>query len=189
MKKATMKIKKSETKPKPDVLADFKCAHGAKPADIAVFVKDWAVALKGGKWDAVQAAKWVASVKSIAGGIEKLPDSQRRMDKDIAATATNQIYLSSTVPKGTVGIMVHDGWITLEGEVGWCYQKNYAANAVEHLAGVKGVSNQMTIKPNLASEQVETAVKSASDQIALLIASKSKMEVAGNKEFSHFASK
>ena len=43
--------------------------------------------------------------------------------------------------------------------------------------------NQITIKSNLASGQVGTAVKSASDPIALLIAGKSKMEVAGNKVF------
>jgi VCBS repeat-containing protein len=115
-------------------------------------------------------------LKSIAGGIEiKLPHAQRPTDKEIAATAANQINLSSTMPKGTVGVTVHGGWITLQGEVEWHYQKTYAENAVEHLAGVKGVFNQIMIKSTLTSAQVETAIISAFGQNAPLV------EAAGNK--------
>jgi len=36
---------------------------------------------------------------------------------------------------------VSDGWITLEGQVEWWYQKDAAENTVRYLLGVKGVSN------------------------------------------------
>jgi hypothetical protein len=182
MENATMKIKikKSEPELKPDVLADLKCQHGIKVADIDAFVRDWAWAQQGGKWNVMDAAKWVANLKSIAGRIEiELPPSQRRTDKEIAATAANQINLSSTMPKGTIEVTVHGGWIILEGEVESYYQKAYAENATEHLAGVKGVVNQITIKPTLASAQVKTAIKFASEQNTTLLATLSQVKVAG----------
>ena len=181
MKKAGVKskIKKSETEPKQDVLAGTKHEPGARVADIGAFVKDWAATHKGGKWNVVHAAQWVVNLKSIAGGIEmKLPASQRPTDKEIAATAANQINLSSTMPKGTVGVTVHGGWITLEGEVESYYQKAYAENATEHLSSVKGVFTQITIKPALTSAQLETSTKSTFGQNAPLVAYQSQVEAA-----------
>ncbi|MGD0815253.1 MAG: BON domain-containing protein [Verrucomicrobiota bacterium] len=152
-------IKKCETAPKQDARGHLKCGRGVEVTDIGAFMKDWAMALEGKKGNGVSEADWAAIVKEITGGIElKPPGSQRPTDKEIAATAANQIYLSKTVPKGTVGIMVHEGWITLEGEVEWCYQKNYAENAVEWLAGVKGVSNQIRIKRTMTPAEIEMAI-------------------------------
>jgi osmotically-inducible protein OsmY len=39
--------------------------------------------------------------------------------------------------------------VTLSGEVGWHYQKEAAALAVRPLRGVTGVSNQVTIRPQV----------------------------------------
>jgi osmotically-inducible protein OsmY len=182
------KIENGEPRLKQEVLSNLNSVHGAKLTDIGLFVKDWAIALEvgttshGGKRDAVRAAEWVASVKAIAGGINvKLPDSQRRTDKEIAAAAANQINLSSTVPKGTVAIKVHEGWITLEGEVEWYYQKKYAENAVEHLAGVKGVLNQITIKPAPAPTETATALKTSFARNAHGVASHVQVKAPGNK--------
>ena len=168
-------IKKSDTELKTDVLAELKYEPSVKVTDIGVLVKDGAVTLNGyatsygEKWDAVRAAKRVAGVKAIADDIEvKLPDSLRRTDGDIAAAAANQINWSTTIPTGTVGVTVREGWITLEGEVEWWYQKTAAENAVRYLAGVKGVTNLITIKPKVAPAAVATAIKSAFERNAIL---------------------
>ena len=181
-------IKKSDTELKSDVLAELKYEPSVKVTDIGVLVKDGVVTLNGyassygEKWDAVRAAKRVAGVKAIADDIEvKLPDSQRRTDGDIAAAAANQIDWSTTIPTGAVEVTVREGWITLEGEVEWWYQKNAAENVVQYLAGVKGVTNLITIKPKLAPAEVETAIKSAFERNALLDATKIQVETSGNK--------
>lgn len=181
-------LKKSDTELKRDVLAELKYEPSVKVTDIGVLVNDGAVTLNGyatsygEKWDAVRAAKRVAGVKAIADDIEvKLPDSQRRTDGEIAAAAANQIAWSTTIPSGTVEVTVSEGWITLEGEVEWWYQKNAAEKAVLHLTGVKGVTNLIAIRPRLAPAEVETAIKSAFERNALLDAQKIEVETSGNE--------
>ena len=180
-------ISKNDTELKNDVLAELKYEPSVQVSDIGVLVKDGAVTLNGyatnygEKWEAVRAAKRVAGVRAIADDIEvKLPDSLRRTDGDIAAAAANQIDWSTTIPTGTIEVTVREGWITLEGEVEWWYQKDAAENAVRYLAGVKGVSNLITIKPKVASAEVATAIKSAFERNALLDANKIQVETSGN---------
>ena len=181
-------IKKSDSELKNDVLAELKYEPSVRVEDIGILVKDGAVTLNGytssygEKWDAVRAAKRVAGVRAIADDIEvKLPDSQRRTDGDIADAAVNQIDWSTTIPTGTVEVTVRDGWITLGGKVEWWYQKNAAENAVQHLAGVKGVTNLITINPKVAPAEVATAIKSAFERNALLDATKIQVEASGDK--------
>ena len=181
-------IGKTDPELKNDVLAELKYEPSVHVENIGILVKDGAVTLNGytstfsEKWDAVRAAKRVAGVRAIADDIEvKLPDSQRRTDGDIADAAVNQIDWSTTIPTGTVEVTVRDGWITLGGKVEWWYQKNAAENAVQHLAGVKGVTNLITINPKVAPAEVATAIKSAFERNALLDATKIQVEASGDK--------
>ena len=181
-------IKKSDTDLKRDVLAELKYEPSVKVTDIGVLVKDGTVTLNGyatnygEKWDAVRAIKRVAGVKAIADDIEvKLPDSQCRTAGDIATAAANQINCSTMIPTGTVSVTVREGWITLEGEVEWWYRKDAAEKAVQYLAGVKGVTNQILIKPTLSPTDVEKAIKSAFERNALLDAFKIQVETTGNR--------
>ena len=180
-------VKKSDMQLKTDVLAELEYEPSVNVTDIGVLVKDGAVTLNGyatsygEKWDAVRVAKRVAGVKAIADDIQvKLSDSLRHTDGDIAAAAAHQIEWSTTIPTGTVKITVRDGWVTLEGEVEWWYQKTAAENAVMYLAGVKGVSNLITIKPKLAATEVASDIKSAFERNALLDANKIQVETSGS---------
>jgi osmotically-inducible protein OsmY len=156
----------ADTELKMDVLAELIYEPNVRITDIGVLVKDGAVTLNGyatnycEKCDAVRAAKRVAGVRAIADDIEvKLPDSIRRTDGEIAAATANQIDWSTTIPTGSVELTVREGRIKLEGEVEWWYQKNAAENAVQYLEGVRGVTNLITIKPKLAPEDIETALR------------------------------
>jgi osmotically-inducible protein OsmY len=180
-------VKKSDIQLKTDVQAELKYEPSVNVTDIGILVKDGAVTLNGyatsygEKWDAVRAAKRVAGVKAIADDIEvKLPDSQRRTDGDIAGAAARQLNWSTTIPEGTVGVTVREGWITLEGEVEWWYQKTAAENAVLRLTGVKGVTNLITIKPRVAPTAVTTSIKSAFERNAILDANKIQVETSDN---------
>jgi len=183
----TNNIKKSDTELKNDVLAELKYEPGVKVTDIGVLVKDGTVTLNGyatsygEKWDAVRAAKRVAGVNAIADDIAvKLPDSKLRTDGDIAAAAASQIDCCTTVPTGAVQVTVREGWITLEGQVEWWYEKDSAENAVRYLAGVKGVTNLITIKPKPAVAGIVTAIRSAFERNAVLDANKIEVETSGN---------
>ena len=178
----------TDTELKMDVLAELRYEPSVRITDIGVLVKDGAVTLNGyatnycEKCDAVSAAKRVAGVRAIADDIEvKLPDSIRRTDGEIAAAAANQIDWSTTIPRGAAEITVSEGQITLEGEVEWWYQKNAAENAVQYLAGVRGVTNLITIKPKLAPVDFETAIKSALARNALLDAKKIQVQSTSGK--------
>jgi osmotically-inducible protein OsmY len=178
---------KTDTEIKSAVLSELKYEPSVKVTDIGVLVKDGTVTLNGfatsygEKWDAVKTAKRVAGVKAIADDIEvKFPESMRRTDGDIATAAKNHIEWAWTVPTNTVKVTVREGWVTLEGQVEWWYQKDAAENAVRHLLGVKGVSNAITIKPKVTATKVETCIQSAFERSALVDANKIQVETSGN---------
>jgi VCBS repeat-containing protein len=180
-------IKKSDLELKTDVLAELKYEPGVSVTDIGVLVKDGAVTLNGyvtsygEKWDAVRATKRVAGVNAIADDIEvKLRDSIRRTDGEIAAAAANQINPASTTMPAGIAVTVREGRITLEGEVEWWYQKSSAESAVQYLAGVKGVSNLITVKPRLSSADIAVDIQSAFKRNALFEAGKIQVETSGN---------
>jgi osmotically-inducible protein OsmY len=62
---------------------------------------------------------------------------------------------------GTVKAKVEDGWVTLDGEVEWQYQRNAAERAVRYLTGVKGVANLVTIKTHASPYDVANRIKAA----------------------------
>ncbi|NDZ18441.1 BON domain-containing protein [Variovorax sp. WS11] len=49
----------------------------------------------------------------------------------------------------------------LKGEVEWAYQRNAAMQAVRSLTSVLGLSNDITLKPNVMSANVLTRIREA----------------------------
>jgi osmotically-inducible protein OsmY len=179
---------KSDAEIKTDVLAELKYEPSVKVTDIGVLVKDGTVTLNGyatnyaEKWEAVRAAKRVAGVTAIADDIKvKLWDSFVRTDGDIATTAANQIKWITSIPTGKVQLTVSDGWITLEGELEWWFEKNEAERAVQSLAGVKGVTNEIKIKPKASAPVIESDIERALERNALLDDSDIEVAVSGTK--------
>jgi osmotically-inducible protein OsmY len=114
------------------------------------------------KWDAERAAQRVAGVNGLAVEIMvAIPSFNERTDADIARAAENVLDWMSFLPKDAVHVLVEKGWITLTGEVNWSYQRLSATGAVRFLMGVRGVSNQMTIKPSISSNTIQLDIESA----------------------------
>jgi osmotically-inducible protein OsmY len=140
-------------------------------AEIGVTAKDGVVTLTGTvdnytkKLEAEHAAKNVAGVKAVVEKIEiKFGSNLRKpSDNEIATEVLNALKWDWQVPNDKIKVKIEDGWVTLEGELPWNYQKVAAKNAVNHLMGVKGVTNNITIKSEshdkIEKEDVEAALQ------------------------------
>jgi osmotically-inducible protein OsmY len=139
-----------------DVLDELKWDARVLPNEIGVTVKDGIVTLTGWvdtytkKWAAEEAALRVRGVKAVANDVEvRLPSAVERTDTDIAAAATRALQWDAFVPVDKIELTVSKGWITLRGEVEWEYQKEDAERVVRRLTGVRGVSNLLTVHPQV----------------------------------------
>jgi osmotically-inducible protein OsmY len=157
------------------VIAQLQFEPTIRIADIGVLVKDGVVTLNGTaanygeKLNAIVAVKRVAGVLAIADDIEvSLPDFDVHPDADIAAAVLNRISWTSMIPTGAVQVIVRGGQVELQGVVEWAYQKHAAGQAAEHLAGVLGVSNQITIRPALTADGIDLNLRAAIRRSALL---------------------
>ena len=116
----------------------------------------------GEKCVAERAAARVLGVKALADELEvKLQGRDERNDEDIAAACLNALKEYYGVPKGSTKVVASNGFITLEGEVDWKYQKDAASRSVRYLTGVKGVTNNLTIKPHVSAADVSRKIESA----------------------------
>ncbi|CAN1210138.1 BON domain-containing protein [Tumidithrix helvetica PCC 7403] len=181
-------IKRTDAELKADILSELEYEPSVKVTDIGVLVNNGTVTLNGyatsydEKWKAVRAVKRIVGVKAIADDIEiKFLNPQHHIDGDIAAAAVNHIEWCKSIPKDSVKVTVSKGWITLDGEVEWGYQKNDAEDVVQLLSGVQGVSNLISIKPKLTATAVETAIKSAFKRNALVDATMIHVKTDGGK--------
>ena len=85
------------------------------------------------------------------------------------------------IPHDRIKVSIENGRITLEGEVNWQFQKSAAERAVLRLTGVKGVSNQITIKPKVAPINVKEKIEAALKRNATLDAQQIKVQAEGGK--------
>src|SRR3984893_10307916 len=100
-------------------------------SDIVVGVKDGVVTLSGfvrSYWDkdaAEKAAKRVYGVRVVANDIEvKLAST--RTNPEIARDAVHELESHIGIQSDTIKVTVKNGWVTLEGDVDWQYQKTLA---------------------------------------------------------------
>ena len=173
---------------KSDVLSELEYEPGVKVEDIGVSVKDGIVTLNGAvsgyaeKLAAERAVKRVAGVRGLAEDLTvEVPESARRTDSEIAAAALAAIERVSTVPEGSIKVMVRQGSLTLEGTVDGWHQKTAAEEAVRHLAGVRGVTNFVKLKPGPVPLNVKGAIEAAFQRHALLDARQLQVETEGGK--------
>jgi osmotically-inducible protein OsmY len=171
-----------------DVLAELKWEPRVSPNEIGVTVKDGVVTLTGvvdsysKRWAAEDAAHRVRGVKAVANDIEvRLSAANERTDADIAAAAVRALEWDAFVPLNSVSVTVSKGWVTLQGEVSWQYQKNDAERVVRRLTGVKGVSNLITVKQKPTPAEVKKKIEEALVRTARSDAERITVEADGGK--------
>jgi osmotically-inducible protein OsmY len=179
---------KTDSELQRDVLDELKWEPSINAARIGVSVKDGTVTLSGhvdSYWErfmAERAAKRVRGVKAIVNELEVvLPGISRRSDEDIAAVVVKALQSHVGVPEDKIKVTVSKGWVKLEGEVEWGYQKDDAERAVRSLSGVTGVSNLITVKPRVAPTELKAKIEEAFRRSAELDARRISVEVDGGK--------
>jgi osmotically-inducible protein OsmY len=179
---------KSDSELKRDVENELKWEPSVNEAHIGVTVKEGVVTLTGHvpsygeKYAAERAAKRVYGVKAVANELDvKLPTESRRTDEDIARACVDALKANYSVPEDKVKVVVRNGWVTLEGEVEWQYQKEAAESAVRYLTGVTGVSNNITVKPRVSPTDVKIKIEDALKRSAEMDARRITVEVSGSK--------
>jgi len=128
-------------------------------AEIGVTVKDGVVSLTGTvdsyykKSEAEDAAKKVAGVKAVVEKIEiNSGDTGKTSDSDIATEVLNAFKWNWEIPGDKVKVKVEDGWVTLEGNLNWNYQREAAKKTAGKCTGVKGVTNNIRIESEKKGE-------------------------------------
>ena len=119
-------------------------------AEIGVIAKNGIVTLTGTvdnhykKSEVENAIKKVSGVKAIVEKIQiKTADSKDITDNIIAERILNVFKSDFSIPHEKIKLKVEKGWVTLEGNVTWKYQKEASKSAVTALMGVRGVTNNI----------------------------------------------
>jgi osmotically-inducible protein OsmY len=171
---------------KKDVELELKWDVDIDPRDVAVAVHDGVVTLTGfvrsyaQKWQAERDAKRVAGVVAVANDIEvRLPSVDERPDPEIAREAVSALKAQLPYSWDRIKAVVSKGWITLEGEVEWYYQRERAEEAVRRLKGVKGVINMIMLNPKAAPVEVKRRIEEALRRSAEVDATRITVEANG----------
>lgn len=150
------------------ILDELQFQPAIDAANIGVTVDNGVVTLSGHvssyaqKISAERAVKSLKGVRAVAEEIQVRPEKGAgTADDTIANRALKIINWSSDVPDGDIKIIVQDGWVTLEGEVDWQYQKETVERAVRKLSGVVGIHNDLTLRPRVDAGNIQRCIEEA----------------------------
>ena len=128
------------------VIARLDFEPKVDPAGIGVAAEDGVVTISGSVDDYAQkvaaekAVKQIFGVKGVANELLVRMMSERT-DTDIAKDAIYLLEGDVHFQGGKVMVTVEDGLLTLEGTVGWNFQKVAAEKAMQCIRGVEAVAN------------------------------------------------
>jgi len=172
---------------KKDVEEELQWEPSIDAAAIGVAVKDGVVTLTGHvpsyaeKMAAARAAARVTGVKAVANELQVgVPAAEERTDEDIARAVANALTWNTAIPADRVKAQVSHGWVTLEGTVEWYYQKEAAERAVRPIRGVKGVTNNIVVKPTVTAAVVKSQIEAALKRSAEIDAQRITVETRGD---------
>jgi osmotically-inducible protein OsmY len=173
---------------KRDVETELRWDPQVDATDIGVSVKDGVVALtgfvmsSGAKLEAERAAKKVTGVVGLANDLEvRLPSIDQGPDPDIARDITTAMKAELPVGSQHLRALVADGVVTLEGEVEWNYQKDWAGRIARRARGVRSVLNQIQIKPHVPATAVKEKIEKALKRNAEVEARNISVDVTGGE--------
>ena len=149
-----------------NVREELEMESGVKAEEIGIAVMGGIVTLSGcvhtfpEKWSAEEAVKRVVGLRGLANELEvRLLSAGERSDTDIVQTAIQFLKWDVRVPIDKVQVRVENGWITLVGELNTYTQKQAAEEDIRNLAGVKGITNLISIKSPV--KPIETQIEKA----------------------------
>jgi osmotically-inducible protein OsmY len=141
------------------------------PEAIGVAVKGGAVTLTGAVptyaegLAAVRAASRVHGVKAVADELRVRLAGEPR-DSDIARAVAHVLEWNTQVPEGRVQARVQAGWVVLDGGVEHEYQRDEVERMVQHIRGVRGTTNNITVASPASPDRVVTEIEEAFQRAA-----------------------
>jgi osmotically-inducible protein OsmY len=115
------------------ILAALEWEPGVDAAGIGVSVNDGVVTLQGTvptfiqRSTAERTARHLFGVRAVANDIQVTPTAATsRTDAAIAQAAANALEWDAAVPDNAIKPTVSNGWVTLNGSVGWQFQMSAA---------------------------------------------------------------
>jgi osmotically-inducible protein OsmY len=173
---------------KRDVEDELKYDAGVDSTDIGVAVKNGVVSLTGfvgsygQKMQAEAAAKRVSGVMAVANDIEvRLASGDSRPDPEIARDLVAQFKIELPFAYESIKSVVKNGWVTLEGDVEWNYQRARADSTARRVKGVLGVSNRLRLAPRVSPTEVKSKIENALKRIAQLDANRITVDANGGE--------
>jgi len=179
---------RSDSDIKRDVEDELRWDPDIGSDDIAVAVKSGVVTLTGfvrsygQKLQAEADAKRVSGVVGLANDIEvRMPALDQRPDPDIARDAVAALKTQLPYSWEAIKVLVHSGWVTLEGQVEWHYQRDRAQQSVRRIKGVKGVTNSIQLKPAVMPSEIKRKIEDAFTRNAEIDAQNITVEAQGGE--------
>ncbi|SHF40045.1 BON domain-containing protein [Pedobacter caeni] len=179
---------KSDAQIQKDVMAEIKWQPELNASEIGVACKNGVVTLSGQvdnyhqKITAEKAAKRVTGVKIVAEDIQVgMSPVGEKTDAEIAALVLTALKWNSAVQEEKIKIKVENGFVKLEGEAEWEYQRSQAKKAIEFLPGVKMVFNLITLKPKTRVQDIQKKITAAFQRSASIDSKAITIEVTGDK--------
>jgi osmotically-inducible protein OsmY len=170
-----------------DIAQELRWDPRVRHDDIAALVRDGVVTLAGtvpnygDRTSAERIAGRIRGVRAIANEITvRLPAVAERSDTGIARAVLHAFLWHSAVPDDRIMIKVEQGWVTLEGEVDWYYQKEAAENAVKVLMGVRGITNIIAVRATPLAGDVRQSISAALHRAASIDADRVAIDIEGD---------
>jgi osmotically-inducible protein OsmY len=161
-------MEKSDSELKRNVEAELEWDPSIDATAIGVAVTNGVVSLTGHidtymqKRAIEKALGRVTGVRAIALELDvRLSPRHRRSDSDIAEAVRLALQWNTSVPANRVRATVDKGWVTLQGEVDWHFQRMAAEKAVRPLAGVVGISNEISLVAKTSAQDLEQRIAAA----------------------------
>ena len=158
-------------------------------AQLGVAVKNGVVTISGivdsynKKLAAEDAAQRVKGVRIVASDVEvKLGPLGKKTDTEIAEAVRSALVWNSAVSEDRIRIKVDNGWVYLEGEVEWAFQRASVQNSIEDLLCVVGITNNIKVREkSVDAAQLKTQISTAFQRNAAIDANSIKVETSGGK--------
>jgi osmotically-inducible protein OsmY len=156
---------KTDSDVKRDVINELMWDPSINASEVEVTAHGGIVTLTGTvphfieKKAAEHAAQRVGGVTAVADKLE-VKGIFDKTDEEIARAALSALKWNYSTPDD-IKVTVEKGWVTLDGEAEWEYQRNAAREAVSELIGVSGVTNCIVLRTKAQSADIKTRIENA----------------------------
>jgi osmotically-inducible protein OsmY len=169
-----------------DVLDELLWDPLVPEARVGVAVKNKVVTLTGhldtyAEKVAVQrAAERVAGVKSIAVELDVIPPGvHQRTDTEIASAIEHVLSWNTAVPRDQIKVVVENGWVTLNGELNWNFQRKAVERIIRPLKGVVGLRDNIRLKELIIPTNITSRIQEALTRQAVREAKRIEVSIHG----------